>query len=80
MANNAGGVKSDDAHERQPPPEKVLSTDDARSGTRRVQSECWQATGVKSSLLTPVARCFVIAALLIALDSVPQAVEDFRRS
>ncbi len=49
------------------PPERFCRPDDALS--RTPYGWRWQATGVKSSLLTPVARMFVIAALLIALDS-----------
>lgn len=62
-------VKSDDAHERQTPAGKGFVDRMTRVPERAVQMALAGHGRQVSSLLTPVARMFVIAALLIALDS-----------
>ncbi|EHW7367072.1 salmochelin/enterobactin export ABC transporter IroC [Salmonella enterica] len=62
-------VKSDDAHERQPPAGKGFVDRMTRVPERAVQMALAGHGRQVSSLLTPVAWMFVIAALLIALDS-----------
>ncbi|EBL7064096.1 ABC transporter ATP-binding protein [Salmonella enterica] len=62
-------VKSDDAHERQTPAGKGFVDRMTRVPERAVQMALAGHGRQVSSLLTPVAWMFVIAALLIALDS-----------
>ncbi|ECB3926539.1 ATP-binding cassette domain-containing protein, partial [Salmonella enterica subsp. enterica serovar Anatum] len=62
-------VKSDDAHERQTPAGKGFVDQMTRVPERAVQMALAGHGRQVSSLLTPVAWMFVIAALLIALDS-----------